>query len=151
MRNCYYIAAGTREGARATEGIRNPARVYRAENDAQEAAELATATQPGRFEVGQLDDIPEWATEVETIEHEILPPAVVPNDDAKVCAMRYRPATQYGALPPGVTILHWTRVPENLHSAFPDHPVSKRPFGEFVANRQLSDDELEHFQIDEIG
>ena len=151
MQRCYYVTAAGRGGTRATEGVANPNRVYQAEDDAAAAARGAEGSQGGRFDVGTLDNIPEWATDVETRGHEIVPPAVVPQDDAAVYAMRYRPATQLGTLPPGVNILHWTRIPEDLQRAFPGHPISKRPFGEFVADRRLTAAELEHFQIDEIA
>ena len=61
--------------------------------------------------------------------------------------MRVRPATERGTLPPGVGILHWTRVPRKLAGKFPEHPISNQPFGEFVASRRLTDQELRDYRI----
>ena len=151
MRRCYYITTATPGKERPTKGIAHPGRVYRSERDAAAAAKTASEQKGSAFDVGTLDSIPEWALEVETADHEIMPPSAVAEDGAPIYAMRYRPATQFGTLPPGVEIEHWTRVPEELRAAFPDHPVSKRRFGEFVANRPLTAKELDRFQIDEIG
>jgi hypothetical protein len=41
-------------------------------------------------------------------------------------------------------------VPRELAGRFPHLPVSERLFGEFVANRTLSDRELSDYQIERV-
>lgn len=152
MRHCYYVAVECCNGPPAAGGIAHPTRVYRSELTAGHAAELATDQHHGkRFEVGSLDDIPAWATEVETLDHQLWPPEAIPDDEARIYTMRYRPATQYGTLPPGADIAGWTRVPRELAGRFPRHPVSNRTFGEFFTNRPLADTELRDYQIEIVG
>lgn len=67
-----------------------------------------------------------------------------------VYTMLYRPATQFGNLPPRVHIDHWVRVPRELAGRFPHLPVSRRLFGEFVTNRRLTDMELRDYQIERV-
>lgn len=71
-----------------------------------------------------------------------------PESARPVYTMRYRPATQFGTLPPGVHLTDWVRVPANLAHAFPNLPQSARPHGEFHTNRPLTPDELTRFEID---
>ena len=147
MRRCHYVARAGENGRRATDGLENPERVYLAEEAAQRAAD----SRPGSpLTTGMLNDIPDWATEVETRDGSVVCPQAVPHEGTPVYAMRSRPAVQFGTLPPGVELLHWTAVPVDLSHRFPGHTVSRRPFGEFVANRELSDDELESYQIEQV-
>ena len=71
-----------------------------------------------------------------------------PESGRLVYTMRYRPATQFGTLPPGVHLTDWVRVPPSLAHAFPKLPRSTHPHGEFHTNRPLTPDELTRFQID---
>lgn len=152
MRVCYYVASKHRNGPPAAAHTQYPKRVYRAETRARQEAEFAAREQPGlRLDVGSLADIPDWATEVEELNYQVVPPEAVPEDGTNVYSMRYRPATQYGTLPRGVQIEGWTRVPRELAGRFPHHPVSERRFGEFFTNRPLTDRELSDYQIDFIG
>ncbi len=75
----------------------------------------------------------------------------MPNHERIAYAMRSRPATQFGTLPPGVHVTGWKRVPRELAHRFPDLPVSTRTFGEFFANRTLTDEELRDYQIERVG
>ena len=74
-----------------------------------------------------------------------------PDNDGTVYAMLYRPPTQLGALPPGVHVAAWKRVPRDLGHRFPHLPVSKRTFGEFIANRPLTDVELRDYQVEVVS
>ena len=149
MRHCYYVADGRRNGPRPKAAIEHPSRVYRGEVDARHAAALASEKHRGqRMDVGSLDQLPAWATEIYTLGHEVLTPEAVPDDDHEVYAMRGRPATQAGSLPPNVGILHWTRVPPELAATFPQHPVSSQPFGQFVATRRLTGNELRDYGVE---
>lgn len=69
---------------------------------------------------------------------------------APVYKMLYRPATQFGTLPPGVHIARWVRVPRDLAARFPHLPVSDHAFGEFVTSRALTDAELRDYQIERV-
>lgn len=69
---------------------------------------------------------------------------------ARVYTMLYRPATQFGTLPPGVHIARWVRVPRDLAGRFPHLPVSDHPFGEFVTSRALTEAELRDYQIERV-
>ena len=151
-RHCYYVAADHRDGPRPSVPIEHSTRIYRSETRARQAAQIAEEDNHGhRFDVGSLTDIPDWATEVEELDHEVLHPDAVPDDDADIYAMRFRPATQFGTLPKNVNVARWTRVPRELAGRFPNHPVSKRPFGEFVASRRLTEQELRDYQIEQVN
>ena len=69
---------------------------------------------------------------------------------APVYTMLYRPATQFGTLPPGVHVDHWVRVPRELAGRFPHLLVSGHPFGEFAASRPLTERELRDYQIERV-
>ena len=151
-RHCSYVAADHRGGPRPSVPIKRPTRVYRSETRARQAAQIAEDDHHGhRFDVGSLTDIPDWATEIEELDHEVLHPDAVPDDDADIYTMRFRPATQFGTLPKNVNMARWTRVPRELADRFPNHPVSKRPFGEFVASRRLTEQELRDYQIEHVN
>lgn len=152
MRLCYYVAVECRNGPPAAGHIQYPTRVYRSETRARQEAEIAAREHHNlRLDVGSLEDIPDWATEVETLDYQVMPPEAVPDDDARIYTMRYRPATQYGTLPPGAHVTGWTCVPRALAGRFPRHPVSERTFGEFFTNRPLTERELSDYQIEIIG
>ena len=151
-RRCYYVAADHRNGPRPATEILYATRVYRSESEAHQAVQRARDEHAGhKFKVESLTDIPEWATEVQTVHGEVLHPCAVPDDTAHVYAMRHRPVTQYGNLPRGAHLIGWTRVPSELAGRFPQHPISKRLFGEFVSSRKLTDRELIDYEIDEVG
>lgn len=152
MRLCYYVAVGCRNGPPAAGDVQHPTRVYHSETRARQEAAIAEREDPRRrLDVGSLGDVPDWATEVETLDGQVLPPEAVPDDNASVYAMRYRPATQYGTLPPGAHVAGWTSVPRKLAGRFPRHPVSERTFGEFFTNRPLTERELIDYQIEIVG
>ena len=74
-------------------------------------------------------------------------------DTAKpIYAMRYRPVSSC-TLPRGV-VTEWVRTPQvdkDLFArAFPHLERSAYTHGEFTTNRELSDDELEDYQIDRV-
>lgn len=71
-----------------------------------------------------------------------------PENERTAYAMLYRPATQFGTLPPGVHVTGWKQVPKDLAGRFPGVAVSKRPFGEFFASRLLTEAELRDYQIE---
>ena len=152
MRLCYYVAVGCRNGPPAAGDVQYPTRVYHSETRARQEAEIAAREdRRRRLDVGALSDIPAWATQVETLNGQLLPPEAVPDDDASIYTMLYRPATQYGTLPPGTHVAGWTSVPRELAGRFPNHPVSERTFGEFFTNRPLTERELRDYQIEVVG
>lgn len=68
----------------------------------------------------------------------------------RVYTMLYRPATQYGTLPPGVQFTGWVRVPRELAARFRHLSVSNFRFGEFTVNRALTETELKDYQIERV-
>lgn len=69
-----------------------------------------------------------------------------------IYTMLYRPVSTF-TLPRGVTT-EWARLPANsdahMRRAFPDLEVSEHPFGDFTTSRELTDDELERFQVKRV-
>ena len=69
-----------------------------------------------------------------------------------IYAMRYRPVSGC-TLPPGITTT-WVRTPQVdghiVGRAFPDLDRSTYPYGEFTTNRELTDDELESYQVERV-
>ena len=153
MRLCYYVAVECRNGPPAAGHIQYPTRVYRSETRARQEAEIAAREHHNlRLDVGSLEDIPDWATEVETLDYQVLPPEAVPDDDAQHLhdALPSRRLST-GRCRRERTSTGWTCVPRELAGRSPRHPVSERTFGEFYTNRPLTERELIDYQIEIVG
>ena len=121
------------------------ARVMRAQTALQAAINQLPEAIRAKVRDQYLDEVIQEQIEVVTDEYNRLN-----RGPDSVYTMLYRPCTQLGTLPPNV-VTEWTRAPADLAHAFPDKPVSTRPFGEFTTSRPLTDDELKAFEIRQIA
>ena len=69
-----------------------------------------------------------------------------------IYTMRYRPVSSF-TLPTGIST-EWVRTPQIdglvIGTAFPELKRSKHPFGEFTTSRELSEDELDRYQVQRV-
>ena len=69
-----------------------------------------------------------------------------------VYTMRYRPVSSF-TLPDGI-LTNWLRLPQidghTMSRAYPDLKTSTHAFGEFTTNRDLTEAEMEQFQVDRV-
>lgn len=72
--------------------------------------------------------------------------------DRPIYTMLYRPVSTF-TLPRGVTTA-WARLPagsdQRMRDAFPGIEVSEHPFGDFTTDRDLTDEEMEQFQVKRV-
>ena len=75
-----------------------------------------------------------------------------PTQGPPIYTMLYRPVSSF-TLPSGITT-EWVRLPEIdghvMALAYPLLKRSKHPYGEFTASRELTDNELERFQVKRV-
>ena len=69
-----------------------------------------------------------------------------------IYTMRYRPVSSF-TLPQGIST-EWVRIPQIdglvIATAFPELERSKHPYGEFTASRELTDKEMDRYQVQRV-